>query len=97
MIIKNLNLKNFGQFCGKQFEFSDGLNIIYGPNEAGKTTMYHAIGALLFGLDKQRGRAARTDTYTTYPPWVNKTGYEGGLKFESGGKLFSLERNFYHN
>ena len=97
MIIKNLNLKNFGQFCGKQFEFSDGLNIIYGPNEAGKTTMYHAIGALLFGLDKQRGRAARTDTYTTYQPWVNKTWYEGGLKFESGGKLFSLERNFYHN
>ena len=96
MIIKELNLKNFGQFCQKQFEFSAGLNIIYGPNEAGKTTLYYALGALLFGLDKQRGRAAKTDTYTTYQPWENKTWYEGSLKFEAGGKLFSLERNFYH-
>lgn len=97
MIIKELNLKNFGKFSERSFRFSKGINIIYGPNEAGKTTIYHAIGALLFGLDKQRGRAAKNDTYTTYQPWENKTWYEGSLKFESGGKTFYLERNFYHN
>lgn len=97
MIIKELNLKNFGKFSGKSVSFTDGINVIYGPNEAGKTTMYYAIGALLFGLDKQRGRAAKTDTYSTYQPWENKTWYEGSLKFETGGKLFYLERNFYHN
>ncbi len=97
MIIKELNLKNFGRFSEATFRFSDGINVIYGPNEAGKTTMYQAIGALFFGLDKQRGRAARTDTYTTYQPWENKTWYEGSLRFETGGKIFLLERNFYHN
>ena len=97
MIIKTLELKNFGKFSGGQFAFGDGLNVIYGANEAGKTTIYHAIGALLFGLEKQRGRGARTDAYTTYQPWINKTWYEGSLKFESGGKVFCLERNFYHN
>ncbi len=97
MIIKELKLKNFGQFSGADFQFSNGLNVIYGANEAGKTTMYQAIGALLFGLDKQRGRAAKTDTYTTYQPWEHKTWYEGSLKFEAGGKIFLLERNFYHN
>ena len=97
MIIKTLELKNFGKFSGGQFAFGDGLNVIYGVNEAGKTTIYHAIGALLFGLEKQRGRGARTDAYTTYQPWINKTWYEGSLKFESGGKVFCLERNFYHN
>ena len=97
MIIKTLELKNFGKFSGGQFAFGDGLNVIYGANEAGKTTIYHAIGALLFGLEKQRGRGARTDAYTTYQPWTNKTWYEGSLKFESGGKVFCLERNFYHN
>ena len=64
MIIKELNLKNFGKFSESVFRFSDGINVIYGANEAGKTTIYHAIGALLFGLEKQRGRAARNDAYT---------------------------------
>ncbi len=97
MIIKELNLKNFGKFSGQSFRFLDGINVIYGPNESGKTTVYHAIGALLFGMEKQRGRAARNDTYTTYQPWENKTWYEGSVKFEAGGKIFCLERNFYHN
>ena len=97
MIIKELNLKNFGKFSESAFRFSDGINVIYGANEAGKTTIYHAIGALFFGMEKQRGRAARNDAYTTYQPWDNKTWYEGSMKFEAGGKIFHLERNFYHN
>ncbi len=96
MVIKELSLKNFGKFSNKKFHFCDGINVIYGPNEAGKTTIYTAIGAMLFGLEKQRGRAARNDTYTTYQPWENPTWYEGSMKFETGGKIFSLERVFYY-
>ena len=96
MNIKELNLKNFGKFSEKKFYFSDGLNIIYGANGSGKTTIYQSIAALLFGMEKQRGRAARNDAYTTYQPWENRTWYEGTLKFETGGKLFRIERNFYH-
>ena len=97
MIIKELNLKNFGKFSGEKICFQDGINVIYGANEAGKTTIYHALGGLLFGLDKQRGRGAKNDLYTTCQPWENKTWYEGSLRFEAGGKRFYLERNFYHN
>lgn len=96
MIIKELTLKNFGKFSGRSFRFCDGINVIHGVNEAGKTTLYTAIGAMLFGMDKQRGRAARNDAYTTYQPWENKTWYEGSMKFKTGGKVFCLERNFYH-
>lgn len=97
MIIRELQLKNFGKFCGMSVTFSDGINVIYGPNEAGKTTIYQAICAMLFGLEKQRGRGAKCDTYTTYQPWENRTWYEGSLKFETGRKIFCLERGFYHN
>ena len=97
MVIKELRLKNFGRFSEESFAFDDGINVIYGPNEAGKTTIYTAIGALLFGMEKQRGRASKTDIYTTYQPWENKTWYEGMLRFSSGEKVFCLERNFYHN
>ena len=96
MKIKEVHLKNFGKFSGEHFRFGDEINVIYGANEAGKTTLYNAIGALLFGMEKQRGRAARNDAYTTYQPWENKTWYEGSLKFETGGKIFCLERGFYH-
>ena len=96
MIIKELVLKNFGKFSGEHLQFGDGINVIYGANEAGKTTIYTAIGAMLFGLDKQRGRAARNDAYTTYQPWENKPWYEGMLRFDVGHKIFLLERNFYH-
>ena len=96
MVIKELRLKNFGRFSEESFAFDDGINVIYGPNEAGKTTIYTAIGALLFGMEKQRGRASRTDSYTAYQPWENKTWYEGMLRFSSGEKVFCLERNFYH-
>lgn len=96
MIIRELNLKNFGKFSNQKFSFGDGLNVIYGENEAGKTTLYTAIGALLFGLEKQRGRASRTDVYTTCQPWEHRTWYEGSMRFEIGGKSFFLERNFYY-
>ena len=96
MIIRELKLKNFGKFSEETLHFSDGINVIYGANEAGKTTIYTAIGALLFGLEKQRGRAARTDAYTTYQPWEHKTWYEGSMRFSVGEKDFLLERNFYH-
>lgn len=96
MKIKELELKNFGKFSGARFSFEDGINVVYGMNETGKTTMYHALCGMLFGLEKQRGRGAKNDTYSTYQPWENKTWYEGSLQFEAGGKRFYLERNFYH-
>lgn len=95
MILKELILKNFGKFSGECISFAPGINVIYGPNEVGKTTIYHAMEGLLFGIDKQRGRAARNDIYTTYQPWENKTWYEAGLRFQAGEKDFFLMRNFY--
>lgn len=95
MIIRELQLKNFGKFSGQCFRFGNGINVIYGQNETGKTTIYTAIGAMLFGMERKRGRASASDIYTTYQPLEHKTWYEGSMRFETGGKVFFLERNFY--
>ena len=50
MKIKELRLKNFGKFINKEIHFSDGMNVIYGENESGKSTLYTFIRAMLFGL-----------------------------------------------
>ena len=50
---------------------------------------------MLYGIQRQRGRAARKDAYTLYLPWDNPAVYGGTLWFESGGKNFRIRRNFY--
>ncbi len=56
MKIKKVIIKGFGLFNkSKKFNFADDkVNIIYGNNEAGKTTLLKGIGAGFFGLDKNR-------------------------------------------
>lgn len=57
MILRSLELKSFGQFIDKKYEFRRGINLVIGPNEAGKSTMMEAIPAVLFGCrDKKRFR-----------------------------------------
>ena len=80
MKIKELRLKNFGKFTNKEIHFSDGMNVIYGENESGKSTLYTFIRAMLFGLERGRGRAAAQDAFSRYEPWENPNYYCGEMK-----------------
>ena len=48
MIIRKLRLETFGGVQGRVVEFVPGLNVVLGPNEAGKSTMVNALFASLF-------------------------------------------------
>ena len=75
MKITELILKNFGKFTNKQILLTDGINIIYGENESGKTTLHTFLKGMLFGMERKRGSAAATDTVRTYEPWENPNFY----------------------
>ncbi|MEE1314652.1 MAG: AAA family ATPase [Faecalimonas sp.] len=94
MKITEVYLKNFGKFHEERISFHDGINLFYGENESGKTTIHTFIKCMLFGLERGRGRAAVGDTFTLYEPWENPNHYAGMLRFESGGKHFCLSRSF---
>lgn len=94
MIIKDINLTNFGKFNHKTVSLEPGLNIIYGENEAGKTTLHTFIRGMLFGIEKQRGKASGRDLYTKYEPWENPANYQGEMRIESNGVNYRIERNF---
>ena len=49
MWIKALRIKDFGVLGTGEFQFSPGINVLYGPNEAGKTTLFDALEKALFG------------------------------------------------
>ena len=95
MRILELEIINFGKFNHETVTFHDGMNLIYGENEMGKTTLHSFIRGMFFGIEKQRGRAARKDEYSIREPWFHAGQFAGIMRFESGGKIFRLERNFY--
>lgn len=94
MVILEVGITNFGKLHDLQLSFQKGINVIYGNNEAGKSTVHAFIRAMLFGLDRQRGRASKTDDYTKYEPWENPAAYEGTLRFQKGNTTYRIYRRF---
>ncbi len=94
MKILELRLKHFGKFTDKNIQLMDGINVLYGENESGKSTLHSFIKGMFFGMERGRGRASVHDAFSTYEPWENPNYYSGALKFESGGKTFRIDRNF---
>ncbi|MBR5126950.1 MAG: AAA family ATPase, partial [Roseburia sp.] len=95
MQIKEAKIFNFGKLQNATFRFSEGVNVIYGENERGKSTLHAFLKGMLFGMEKGRGRAATGDAYSRYEPWHAPAFYSGALRFEVEGRPFYLERNFY--
>ena len=96
MQIDRAAIFRFGKLADKTVDFAPGINIVYGKNEAGKTTLHAFLTAMLFGMEKGRGRAKGTEGYLRYEPWHAPSYYSGALQFTVGGRPFYLERNFYH-
>lgn len=96
MQIREAEIYSFGKFQGQKFRFEPGINVIYGANEAGKSTLHAFLVAMLFGMERGRGRALQTEGYQRYEPWQAPAYYSGALRFEVDGKPFYLERNFYY-
>ena len=94
MKIKKVAIRSFGKINGRTFEVTDGINVLYGENESGKTTFHTFLRCMLYGMARMRGKAAKNDPYTAYEPWDNPAGYGGTLWFEAGGRDYRLTRNF---
>lgn len=94
MYITRVNIQNFGKFSDFQMSFDKGMNLIYGENEAGKTTLHTFIRVMLFGMERQRGKAALNDQFTRYEPWENPGYYAGTMDVICGGREYRLERVF---
>lgn len=97
MKILDIYINGFGKFHGRNLTFRDGLNIVYGKNEAGKSTIHTFIRGMLFGIERQRGRASRNDLYTKFEPWENSGTYEGQIRLEHKEHIYRIERTFQKN
>ena len=53
MWLSRLDLLAFGRFSDVRLKLGPGFHLVYGPNEAGKSTTLRAIRQLLFGFDER--------------------------------------------
>ena len=83
MRIREIWMKNFGRFADRRITVNDGIQLFYGENEAGKSTIHTFLKGMLFGMERKRGRASATDESHLYEPWENPNYYAGVLKREA--------------
>lgn len=94
MRLLSLHINGFGKFKNKDLVFGDNMNIVYGYNEAGKSTIFMFIKAMLYGLERAKGRASKSDTWTKFKPWGNGDIYGGSLRFSYHERAYRIERDF---
>lgn len=63
MIIKEYRCRRFAGVKDKSLEFRDGLNVVLGNNESGKSTLIDGIHAAMFKETKQDKRSAADKTF----------------------------------
>ena len=95
MKIEELYLAGFGRFSNKRIVLQDGLNLIFGENEAGKTTLQHFIVGMLYGFFVPTARRKTyTEDYARYEPWNSDATYGGTLICSKNERRYRIQRVF---
>ena len=93
MQIEKININNFGNLTNKEINLNDKINIIYGKNEAGKSTLLNFIESMFFGANKNKGKKIIPD-FDRYNPWNNGE-YSGTIDYKlENGEEFHIFRDF---
>ena len=80
MKLNKLKINSYGNLQNREMEFNK-LNIIFGENEAGKTTLQNFIMSMFYGMEKKKGKEAFSDV-DKYTPWQGTTDFSGKISYE---------------
>lgn len=93
MKIDKLKINAYGRLKNKEIEFGQNLNLIYGKNESGKSTLLKFILNCLYGTSKNKKGKDISD-FDRYKPWKSDE-FSGKLKYKlDNGKVFEVYREF---
>ena len=93
MKIKKMKINSFGKLQNKELELKDNINIIYGKNESGKSTILKFILGCLYGTSKNKKGKDISD-FERYKPWDGED-YSGKLEYKlDNGESFEVYREF---
>lgn len=93
MKINKLQINAFGNIENKEIELSENINIVYGKNETGKSTLLKFIVDSLYGISKNK-RGKEFSDYDRYKPWKTEE-FSGKLTYTlDNGKKYEVFRDF---
>ena len=79
MKINYLKINGFGKLKNKEINLENNINLIYGKNESGKSTLLSFINSMFYGISKNKNGKEISD-YEKYKPWVGEE-FSGKLKY----------------
>lgn len=93
MKIKNIIVNSFGKLNKKEINLDDGINILYGKNESGKSTLLEFIVDMFYNISREKAKKAIPDS-EKFKPW-NTEEYSGKLGYKlDNGREYEIFRNF---
>ncbi|WP_169922459.1 ATP-binding protein [Lactobacillus terrae] len=88
MRLDKVRIYGFGKWSDKEFDINHDYQVIFGPNESGKTTFLNFIKSVLFGFASSRGLSK----YEQYLP-KNSSEYGGELQFlDDDNNVWTVKR-----
>ena len=93
MEIKQLKINSYGKLKDKELNFKNGINIVEGKNESGKSTIFHFIVNSFYGISKNKKGKEYSD-FEKYKPWGEEE-FSGKIVYElDNGESFEVFRDF---
>ena len=93
MKINKIKINSYGKLKNKEINLENNLNIIYGKNESGKSTLLKFILNIFYGASKNKKGRDISD-FEKYKPWDSEE-YSGKLTYELDNKnTYEIYREF---
>ena len=93
MKINKLKINSYGKLKNKEIEFKDNINIVYGKNESGKSTLLKFIQNTFYGISKNKKGKEYSD-FDKYSPWAEEE-FSGKLEYElDNNEKYEIYRDF---
>ncbi len=95
MKIDKVEIDGFGKLNNCEFTFADGVNLIFGENESGKSTLCEFILSAFYGLPNESRKVSDDITpRKKYRPWFGDA-FGGRVYFtHDDGRRYVIERSF---
>lgn len=88
-----MKINHFGKLNDQEINFDDHINLIYGKNEAGKSTLIKFITSSFYGISKNK-RGKELSDFDQYLPWVGED-FSGKIAYElDDGSKYEVYRDF---
>ena len=95
MQLKNLQINGFGKIEDINVNLKNGINLIIGENESGKSTFTEFIKGIFYGISRNKNGKEYSD-YERFKPWNDKN-FSGKLVYTMDDNEFVVYRDFNRN